>query len=113
MAAPCISDPDLIFPRELTPEIRDVLSIMCFEAGPIAHAFRESGRAEIKTRAEDEQAFVLHWLLTFALEHGAEWRKRASAALAPVIDEAKAARAAREAEKAARKAALATGGARG
>lgn len=96
---------DLIFPRELTPEVEDVLSIMYFEAGSIARAFREAGRAEIKTRAEDEQAFVLHWLLTFALEHGAEWRKHASAALAPVIDEAKAAIAAR-------KSALATGGAR-
>lgn len=99
-------DRDLIFPRELTPEIRDVLSIMCFEAGPIAHAFRESGRAEIKTQAEDEQAFVLHWLLTFALEHGAEWRKHAGDVLEAVIAEAKAA-------VAARKEALATGGARG
>ncbi|XYD08864.1 hypothetical protein R1A27_28650 [Methylobacterium sp. NMS12] len=97
---------ELVFPKALTPEVRDVLSIMCFEAGPIAHAFRESGRAEIKTRAEDEQAFVLHWLLTIALEHGAEWRKHASEALAPVIAEAKAAIAAR-------KEALAPGGARG
>lgn len=104
---------EMIFPRELTPQVREVLSIMCFEAGLIAHAFRESGRAEIKTRAEDEQAFVLHWLLTFVLEQGAEWRKHASAALAPVIDEAKAARAAKEGEKTARQAALATGGARG
>lgn len=103
----------LVFPREATPEVLEVLRLMCFEAAPIAHAFRESGRAEIKTRAEDEQAFVLYWLLTFALEHGAEWRKRASDALAPVIAEAKAARAAREAERAAQKVALATEIARG
>jgi len=87
---------DLIFPRELTPEVRDVLSIMCFEAGPIAHAFRQADRAEIKTQAEDEQAFVLHWLLTIALEHGTGWRKHAGDVLEVVIAEAKAAVAARK-----------------
>ncbi|MDH2313386.1 hypothetical protein [Methylobacterium brachiatum] len=106
LAAPPPHVPGLVLPRELTPEVRDVLSIMCFEAGPIAHAFRQAGRAEIKTRAEDEQAFVLHWLLTIALEHGAEWRKHAGDVLEVVIVEAKAA-------VAARKEALATGGARG
>ncbi|MCJ2020545.1 hypothetical protein MKK84_24480 [Methylobacterium sp. E-065] len=98
---------DLIFPRELTPKVKDVLSIMCFEAGPIARAFREAGRAEIKTRAEDEQAFVLHWLLTFALEHGAEWRRRAGETLTPVIAEAEAATTAKVAERAAREVARA------
>ncbi len=88
---------DLVFPRQLTPEVRDVLSTMCFEAGPIARAFREAGRAEIRTRAEDEQAFVLHWLLTLALEHGATWRKRAGDTLETVVAEANAARAAKRA----------------
>ena len=88
--------PALIFPREMTPEVKDVLSYMCFEASPIARAFHEAGRADIKCRAEDEQAFVLHWLLTLALEHGAEWRKHAGEILTPLIAEAKAARAARE-----------------
>ncbi|MDF2601176.1 MAG: hypothetical protein K0Q54_3999 [Methylobacterium brachiatum] len=97
---------DLIFPRELTPEVRDVLSIMCFEAAPIAHAFRASGRAEINARAEDEQAFVLHWLLTIALEHGTGWRKHAGDILEVVVAEAKA-------TVAARKEALATEAARG
>jgi hypothetical protein len=91
--------PDLIFPRELTSDVQGVLEMMCFQCGPIAHAFRDAGRADIKRRAEDEQAFVLHWLLTLALQHGADWRKRAGEALEPIIAEAKAARAAREAAR--------------
>jgi hypothetical protein len=35
---------------------------------------REDGH-EIKTRAEDEQAAVIHWLLNLYLEHGDQWRE--------------------------------------
>ncbi|MGU3540041.1 hypothetical protein [Methylobacterium sp. A54F] len=89
--------PELVFPRELTPEVREVLEMMVFQCGPIAHAFRNAGRVEIRRRAEDEQAFILHWLLTLALEHGADWRKHAGETLKLVIAEAKAALAQREA----------------
>lgn len=67
----------LAFPRELTDDLRDILSMMIWTTGPIAHALRAGG-VEIKTRAEDEQAHVMHWLITLALEHGSAWREKAS-----------------------------------
>lgn len=67
----------LVFPRELTDDLRDILSMMMWNTGPIAHALRAGG-VEIKTRAEEEQAHVMHWLITLALEHGAAWREKAS-----------------------------------
>lgn len=87
---------DLILPRELTPELHEVLSLMLWDTGNIARAFRAAGRAVIKPRAEDEQAFVLHWLLTLALEHGADWRRHAGETLTVVIAEAKARAASKE-----------------
>jgi hypothetical protein len=35
---------------------------------------REDGH-EIATKAEDEQAAVIHWLLNLYLEHAAQWRE--------------------------------------
>lgn len=67
----------LEFPRKLTEDLRDILSMMMWNTGPIAHALR-SGGADIKTRAEEEQAHVMHWLITLALEHGSAWREKAS-----------------------------------
>lgn len=92
------------FPLKLTPDLRDVLGIPNFQTGPMAHAFRDAGRAEIRTKCEDEQAFILHWLTTLLLEHGADWRRHAGEALQPVIEAAKAARAAKAVELAAREA---------
>ena len=87
---------DLIFPRELTPELLEVLGMVNFQTGPMAHAFRDAGRAEIRRKCEDEQAFVLHWLVTLVLEHGADWRRHAGEVLQEVIAEAKVKRAATE-----------------
>ncbi|MCJ2051657.1 hypothetical protein [Methylobacterium sp. J-070] len=89
--------PDLIFPRELTGELMEVLGMPNFQTGPMAHAFRDAGRAQIRPKCEDEQAFILHWLVTLVLEHGADWRRHAGDTLEAVIAEAKAARAARKA----------------
>lgn len=83
----------LVFPRELTPELREVLGIMIFQTSPIAHAFQRAGEP-IKRRAEDEQAFVLHWLVTLALEHGADWRRVAVDRLDQLAAAAKASRGA-------------------
>lgn len=77
----------LIFPREMTPAVKSALSFLNFQTGPVAHLFRDTGE-EIARKCEDEQAFVLHWLLTLALEHGDEWPKHAQAEL----DRRKAAR---------------------
>ena len=87
------ADVELRIPAQLTPELRDVLGMMCFECGPIAHAFRATG-VEIKRRAEDEQAFIMHWLLTFVAAHGSAWRRHAGEALTAVIARAKEAEAA-------------------
>jgi len=60
------------FPDELTPELREVLGWPNFRCGPIAHLMRAAG-ADIKPKAEDEQAVVLHWFVTLVLRHGANW----------------------------------------
>lgn len=90
---------DLTYPRELTPDLSEILGMMVFNSGPIAHAFRDAGRADIKRKCEAEQAFVLHWLLTLCLEHGALWRRHAGETLQEVIKEAEAARAAKAAQE--------------
>jgi hypothetical protein len=46
-----------------------------------AHLFRSVG-ADMKTRAEDEQAYCLHWLIKPVLAHGAEWAGHAEAEVA-------------------------------
>lgn len=72
------------YPKEITPELHDVLGMMCFQLGPIAHVFRASGES-IPSRAEDEQAFVLHWLIGLALEHGSGWRKIAADKISDLV----------------------------
>lgn len=49
-----------------------------FWCSPIASVLRHGG-AEIRRKAEDEQAVVIHWLLTLYLQHGAEWWEVATA----------------------------------
>lgn len=78
------------FPKELTPELRDVLGLMIFHTAPIAHALRAGGKT-IARKAEDEQAFVLHWFICLALEHGAEWRTKVREHLTALADAMKAA----------------------
>lgn len=60
------------FPDVLTDDLREVLGWPNFRCGPIAHLMRAAG-ADIKTKAEDEQAVVLHWFVTLVLKHGADW----------------------------------------
>lgn len=67
----------LAFPREMTNAVAEVLGLMNFQTGPIAHGYRAAGH-DIKKRCEDEQAFVLHRFLLLALEHGPDWRKHAA-----------------------------------
>lgn len=83
---------DLAFPRKLTADLIEVLGMPNFRTGPMAHAFRNAGRAEIRSKCEDEQAFILHWLVTLVLEHGTDWRRHAGETLTAVIAEAKAKR---------------------
>lgn len=74
------------YPDELTPALREVLGLLNFQTGPIAHIYRAAGHA-IPKRCEDEQAFVLHRCIRAAIEHGDDWRDHMQADL----DTAKAA----------------------
>lgn len=65
------------YPKDLTPDLREVLGMMVFQLSPIAPALRAAGH-DIKRRAEDEQAAVLHWLIGLVLEHGSNWRSHAA-----------------------------------
>lgn len=76
-AVPAPSEHLRVYPQELTGDLRHILSMMMWNTGPIAHALRDGGQ-DIKRKAEDEQAEVLHWLIGLALEHGSEWRAKAS-----------------------------------
>lgn len=60
-------------PDEMTPAIREALSFMNFQTGPIAYALRADGQ-EIAHKCEDEQAVVLFWFLKLAIEHGDKWK---------------------------------------
>lgn len=62
------------WPEQPTPALQQVLGLMIMETCPIAHAFRAAG-ADIPTKTEAEQAFVLHWLIGIALKHGDAWRE--------------------------------------
>lgn len=73
------------YPQELTDDLRDILSMMMWNTGPIAHALRDGGQ-DIKRKAEEEQAEVMHWLIGLALEHGSEWRAKASDRIREIRD---------------------------
>jgi len=85
-AAPSAQEPKILqFPATLTDELRDALSTMLWTSGQIAACLRAGGE-QIKTRAEDEQAHVLHWLISLALEYGSEWRAKASERIRAIRD---------------------------
>lgn len=62
---------------ELTDELRWILGQPCFALINTAMCLRKLG-VPIATRAEDEQAVSIHWMLNLYLEHGPEnWRDEA------------------------------------
>ena len=75
------------YPAEPTPALTQVLSMMLWQTGPIAHAYRAAGHA-IPRKAEAEQAFVLHKLIGLALVHGDRWQAEASAELTRITQAA-------------------------
>ncbi len=66
--------------QELDPELRWILSQLCFECIHTAAALRQMGH-EIPKRAEDEQAASLNWMLGLYAKHGAGWREIAIATM--------------------------------
>ena len=65
-------DTTLPYPETLTPELRGILGIMIFQSAPIAHQLRRLGH-DIPEKTEAEQAYVLHWFIRLALQHGDRW----------------------------------------
>lgn len=57
----------------LDDETRWILGRPNFWCASVAQVLREDGHA-IKTKAEEEQAAVIHWLLNLYLQHGDQWR---------------------------------------
>ncbi len=79
------------WPELLTPELRHILGMMCFQLGKLAHAYQRASEfigveGPLDKRAEDEQAFMLHKWIGFWFSHGAEWQGAAGADLTRVID---------------------------
>jgi len=65
---------------ELNDETRWILGRPNFTCAGIARDLRVLGQ-DIKQRAEDEQAAVIHWMLTLYEAHGAGWREAADRVL--------------------------------
>ncbi len=61
---------------ELDDEVRFILGRPCFTVAKIARRLHELGIYEVKTKAEDEQAVALHWMLTLYARYGKEWRTK-------------------------------------
>lgn len=59
---------------ELNDEIRWILGRPNFTCRDTAIILRTMGH-EIKTKSEDEQAAVVHWMLCLYEEHGDAWRE--------------------------------------
>ena len=56
--------------------------------GPIAHIFQKAGY-DIPTHAEEEQAWVIMWMLSKYQEHGENWRAKADEEIKAVRDSLK------------------------
>ncbi|TXL72522.1 hypothetical protein FHP25_24825 [Vineibacter terrae] len=82
----------LVYPPMLTPALSQVLGLMIMQTAPLAHGFRDAGHP-IASRVEDEQAFVLDWLVRKAIRHGDDWRRFAGEDLARIAAQLRATKA--------------------
>ncbi len=63
---------DLVFPRVISDPVRRVLGLRAGKVHRIACRLRKLGK-QVPCEVEEEQAYVLHWLLALALEYGDRW----------------------------------------
>ena len=77
---------DAVTVPPLNDETKEIYGRMCFQFIGIANRLRALGH-DIPRRAESEQAYGIHWLLTLYVKHGADWRKAADEALAAMAKE--------------------------
>lgn len=80
------------YPDGLTDDLRHVLGFPNFRCAPYAHLMVAAG-ADIKPKAEDEQAHVLHWLVKLVLDHGERWADVAEEEMNSMREKVRAARA--------------------
>jgi len=66
---------------ELDDEVRFILGRPNFTLAGIARRLHELGIYEVKTKAEDEQAVAIHWMLTLYEKYGKEWRNKLDEAM--------------------------------
>lgn len=62
---------------------RSILRLMPWQTGPIAHALVKLGLAVIPPKCEEEQAYVMHWLLKVYAAHGEHWKRVVENTLSP------------------------------
>lgn len=72
------SDQPLFAIPDMDQHLLEILGRPCFACSPIASVLRLGG-AEIRRKAETEQAVVIHWMLTLYLQHGTAWKEAAQA----------------------------------
>jgi len=60
---------------DLNEDTKFILGRPNFWCGSIAPLLRESGY-EIPKKAEDEQAYVIHWMLSIYEKHGESWKEK-------------------------------------
>lgn len=79
--AALVAEGAVAWPKHLTPALRGVLGLMCFQLARHAHLYQEAGEfvgaggLPLKHGAEDEQAFMLHKLLGYVFESGDDGEK--------------------------------------
>lgn len=71
----------------LNEHTREILGRICLHCGGIADVLR-SDNHEIKRKAEDEQAAVIHFLLHMYFKHGDGWREEAEKHLKALAENA-------------------------
>jgi hypothetical protein len=69
----------------LDEDVRDILGRPNFTFIGMAQILRLGGY-EIRTKAEDEQAVCIHWLLTHYFKSGSNWRVSAQEELRAIND---------------------------
>ncbi|MGC6386532.1 hypothetical protein ACMV8I_02560 [Ewingella sp. S1.OA.A_B6] len=65
---------------DINEDLVEILGRPNFTCSGIAEIFRGNG-ADIKRKSENEQAFIIHWLIGVYLTHGSDWRLVAEASL--------------------------------
>lgn len=101
LPSPLPARPELVegppFPAGLNVDLIDILGMMCFQAGPIAHRYAQAGLyvdgrgKPLPNRAEPEQAFVIRRMLVHYLRDPNKWRSAFGEELEAVLAYARAA----------------------